>query len=48
MFFYKLDGPEWKEKKILINKIHMEKEQEYIEKLAKEGKISPTYSKLRR
>ncbi|MBN2157487.1 MAG: MFS transporter [Candidatus Lokiarchaeota archaeon] len=48
MIFYKLHGPKWEEKKTKLNQIHLEKEQAYIEELAKEGKVSPTYKKLRR
>jgi len=48
MTFYKLQGPEWQKKKVILNQIHLEKEQAYLEQLTKEGKISPTYKKLRR
>jgi len=44
--WYKLDGPEWFEKKKKLNAIHLQKEQEYIAELQKEGKISATYQKL--
>lgn len=44
--WYKLDGPEWYEKKKELNAIHLQKEEEYIAQLRKEGKISATYQKL--
>ena len=44
--WYRLDGPEWFEKKKKLNAIHLQKEQEYIAELQKEGKISATYQKL--
>ncbi len=44
--WYKLDGPEWFEKKKKLNAIHLQKEQGYIAQLQKEGKISATYQKL--
>ena len=44
--WYKLDGPEWFEKKKKLNAIHLQKEQEYIAELQKEGKISATYQRL--
>jgi glycoside/pentoside/hexuronide:cation symporter, GPH family len=47
MFFYKLEGPDWNKKKKMLEEIHKKKEQEYIEKLAKEGKISVTYKKFK-
>ncbi len=37
--FYPLDGPEWREKKLYIRELHNKKEKEYVQKLAKEGKI---------
>lgn len=43
---YRLDGPEWFEKKKKLNAIHLQKEREYIAELQKEGKISATYQKL--
>jgi GPH family glycoside/pentoside/hexuronide:cation symporter len=44
--WYKLDGEEWRKKKIELGKIHQQKEKEYIEQLHKEGKISKVYQKL--
>ncbi|MCG3257236.1 MAG: MFS transporter [Candidatus Heimdallarchaeota archaeon] len=44
--WYRLDGPDWFEKKKKLNAIHLQKEQEYIAQLRKEGKISATYQKL--
>ena len=44
--WYKLDGPDWHEKKKKLNTIHLQKEKEYIAKLQSEGKISATYQKL--
>ena len=38
-FFYPLDGPEWRKKKIYIMELHEKKEKEYLQKLVKEGKI---------
>jgi len=37
--FYPLDGPEWREKKNYIMKLHERKEREYIQKLIEEGKF---------
>jgi hypothetical protein len=39
MKFYPLDGPEWKQKKLEISKIHEEKEKNYLEYLREKGKI---------
>ncbi|MFX0073696.1 MAG: MFS transporter, partial [Candidatus Hermodarchaeota archaeon] len=39
MKFYPLDGPEWKQKKLEISKIHEEKEKKYLEYLREKGKI---------
>jgi GPH family glycoside/pentoside/hexuronide:cation symporter len=38
-FFYPLDGPEWRKKKIYIMELHEKKEKEYLQKLVKEGKL---------
>ncbi|MBD3317071.1 MAG: hypothetical protein GF344_14890, partial [Chitinivibrionales bacterium] len=47
MAFYTLDGAEWDKQKAQLSRIHRQKEREYVAKLAKERKRSPTYSKLR-
>jgi len=39
LFFYPLDGPEWRKQKKYIMELHEQKEKEYIQKLVKEGKI---------
>ena len=39
MKFYPLDGPEWDKQKLEINKLHEQKEKEYIKYLTKPGKI---------
>jgi Na+/melibiose symporter-like transporter len=39
MKFYSLDGSEWNEQKVKLNKIHEEKEKEYIRYLKEQGKI---------
>jgi len=39
MKFYPLDGPEWLEQKLKLNRIHEEKEKEYIKYLKEQGKI---------
>ena len=39
LFFYPLDGPEWRKQKKYIIELHEQKEKEYIQKLVKEGKI---------
>jgi GPH family glycoside/pentoside/hexuronide:cation symporter len=46
MSFYKLSGPEWNKKKKIIAEIHFKKEQDYIKRLAEEGKVSVMYEKL--
>ncbi|MHA1648217.1 MAG: MFS transporter [Promethearchaeota archaeon] len=47
MIFYPLDGKWWHKKKIHLNEVHLQKEQDYIRKLEAEGKISESYSKLK-
>jgi GPH family glycoside/pentoside/hexuronide:cation symporter len=37
--WYKLDGENWITKKVVLGKIHLQKEREYIEHLKKEGKL---------
>ncbi|MHA2305624.1 MAG: MFS transporter [Candidatus Hodarchaeales archaeon] len=44
--WYNLDGKEWIAKKIELGKIHLQKENEYIERLRREGKNSKVYLKL--
>jgi Na+/melibiose symporter-like transporter len=39
MKFYTLDGPEWIEQKMKLQKVHEEKEKEYIKYLKEQGKI---------
>ena len=39
MKFYPLDGPEWLEQKLKLNRIHEEKEKEYIKYIKEQGKI---------
>jgi len=39
MKFYPLDGPEWLEQKLKLNRIHEEKEREYIKYIKEQGKI---------
>jgi len=39
LYWYPLDGPEWLKKKKYIFELHEKKEQEYLQKLAKEGKL---------
>lgn len=39
LYWYPLDGPEWLKKKKYIIELHEKKEQEYLQKLAKEGKL---------
>jgi Na+/melibiose symporter-like transporter len=39
MKFYSLDGSEWNEQKVKLNKIHEEKEKEYIRYLKEQGKL---------
>ena len=39
MKFYPLDGPEWIEQKLKLNKIHEQKEKDYIKYLKEQGKI---------
>ena len=39
LFFYPLDGPEWRKQKKYIMELHEQKEKEYIQKLVEEGKI---------
>jgi GPH family glycoside/pentoside/hexuronide:cation symporter len=44
--WYNLDGKEWLEKKAELEKIHLQKEKEYVERLRREGKISKVYQRL--
>ena len=39
LFFYPLDGPEWRKQKKYIMELHEQKEKEYIQKLVEGGKI---------
>ena len=39
LYWYPLDGPEWLKKKKEIIELHKRKEQEYLQKIAKEGKL---------
>ena len=39
LYWYPLDGPEWLKKKKELIELHERKEQEYLQKLAKEGKL---------
>ena len=39
MKFYSLDGPEWTEQKLKLQRIHEKKEKEYIQHLKKQGKL---------
>ncbi|TFG16010.1 MAG: MFS transporter [Promethearchaeota archaeon] len=39
MKFYPLDGPEWIEQKLKLNRIHEQKEKEYIKHLKEQGNI---------
>lgn len=39
LHWYPLDGPEWLKKKKYIIELHEKKEKEYLQKLAKEGKL---------
>jgi hypothetical protein len=39
MKFYPLDGPEWLEQKLKLNRIHEDKEREYIKYIKEQGKI---------
>jgi len=39
MKFYTLDGPEWAEQKLKLQRVHEEKEKEYIKYLKEQGKI---------
>ncbi|MHA1343593.1 MAG: MFS transporter, partial [Promethearchaeota archaeon] len=40
MYWYPLDGPEWKKKKKALMKLHEIKEKEYIQKLVSDGKLN--------
>jgi len=44
--WYKLDGEDWNAKKNELGRIHLQKEEEYIARLQREGKISKVYQKL--
>jgi GPH family glycoside/pentoside/hexuronide:cation symporter len=44
--WYTLDGEDWIAKKAELGKVHLQKEQEYISRLRREGKISKVYEKL--
>ncbi|MHA1820746.1 MAG: MFS transporter [Promethearchaeota archaeon] len=39
IIFFKLDGPEWQEKKKMLHQKHIQKEKEYLEELKKKGVI---------
>ncbi|MBD3214032.1 MAG: MFS transporter [Candidatus Lokiarchaeota archaeon] len=39
MYFYPLEGKEWREKKEQLHEVHQQKEKEFIEELKREGKI---------
>jgi GPH family glycoside/pentoside/hexuronide:cation symporter len=44
--WYSLDGKEWIAKKVVLGKIHLQKEKEYIRRLQREGRVSKVYQKL--
>ena len=39
LYWFPLDGPEWLKKKKELIELHQKKEQEYLQKLAREGKL---------